>query len=325
MKGLYGFSAFIMLFFVYNVTFVKAQGDILTPEPTIYFFGSDDCEFCKIEFKYIFDEGFKYEYQNISKDAHARDLYQQIIDKHNIGNIIPVAVIGEVALVGFNNKNTTGEAIKQAVEKAKYSDVRTVQDHLARAPKTAVVAGRGCKGLECETNNQQFIFKLPFLGVVDLQKFSLLSLSVILGFIEGFSLYVLWVFAIFLMLLSKISSNKKIIIFTSALLVTMTSVHNILLQSWYFTWDFTTLFQSELTQAYLKIIELNRLSILARQGYFLVHTVSYIIAIGLAFALATWGCLKLREYDGTLTQKSPYLGGAIVFILGTLFILITKL
>ena len=228
-------------------------------------------------------------------------------------------------MVGFNNKNTTGEAIKRAVEKAKYSDVRTVEDHLARAPKTAVVAGSGCKGLECETNNQQFIFKLPFLGVVDLQKFSLLSLSVILGFIEGFSLYVLWVFAIFLMLLSKISSNKKIIIFTSALLVTMTSVHNILLQSWYFTWDFTTLFQSELTQAYLKIIELNRLSTLARQGYFLVHTVSYIIAIGLVFVLATWGCLKLREYDGRLAQKSPYLSGAIIFILGTLFILITKL
>ncbi len=221
-----------------------AETNILTPEPVAYMFGRDDCGFCKEQFKYLFDEGVAYEYLNITKDDEARRLYDEVTAKHGISKVTPITVVGETVLAGFDGPNTTGQAILSAIEKAKYSDIRTIEDHLARATKQEVILGGGCSGLQCETTgDSQYVFDLPFFGVVDLESFSLFTLSAVLGIIDGFNPCAMWVLITFLTLLSQAGSRKKMVLMAGIFIVAEAVMYNMILNVWYKTWDFVALDQ----------------------------------------------------------------------------------
>jgi glutaredoxin/uncharacterized protein (UPF0333 family) len=234
--------AFFVLFT--SVAPVAYAQEILTPEPIVIMFGRDDCGFCKEQFKYLFDEGIEYEYLNITEDERAKSLYDQVTAKHEISKVTPVTVIGETVLAGYNGPNTTGKAIKDALERAKYTDIRTIEDHLARASKQEVILGGGCSGLSCETTgDSQYVFDLPFFGVVDLQTFSLFTLSIVLGIIDGFNPCAMWVLITFLTLLSQAGSKKKMIFLAGIFIIAEAAMYNMILNVWYKTWDFVALDQ----------------------------------------------------------------------------------
>jgi len=242
MKKLAAIFAFFVLF--NSVAPLASAQEILTPEPTVIMFGRDDCGFCKEQFKYLFDEGIEYEYLNITEDERAKALYDQVTAKHAISKVTPVTVVGETVLAGYNGPNTTGKAIKDALEIAKYTDIRTIEDHLARATKQEVILGGGCSGLSCETTgDSQYIFDLPFFGVVDLQTFSLATLSLVLGVIDGFNPCAMWVLITFLTLLSQAGSKKKMIFLAGIFIVAEAAMYNMILNVWYKTWDFVALDQ----------------------------------------------------------------------------------
>lgn len=227
-----------------GVLSTAAAQEVLTPEPTVIMFGRDDCGFCKEQFKYLFDEGIDYEYYNITNDEQAKIWYDQLTEKHDVSKVTPVTVIGESVLAGFNGPNTTGKAIAAALEKARYSDIRTIEEHLARAEKQEVILGGGCTGLSCETTGgSQYVFDLPFLGVVDLQTLSLFTLSAVLGVIDGFNPCAMWVLITFLTLLSQAGSKKKMIFLASVFIVAEAVMYNLILNVWYKTWDFVALDQ----------------------------------------------------------------------------------
>lgn len=233
----------LLAIFVSSTPPVSAQ-EIITPEPTVIMFGRDDCGFCKEQFKYLLDEGIEYEYLNITKSDQAKTLYDEVTAKHAISKVTPVTVIGETVLAGYNGPNTTGKAIKDAIERAKYTDIRTIEDHLARATKQEVILGGGCSGLSCETTgDSQYIFDLPFFGVVDLQTFSLTTLSLVLGVIDGFNPCAMWVLITFLTLLSQAGSKKKMIFLAGIFIVAEAAMYNMILNVWYKTWDFVALDQ----------------------------------------------------------------------------------
>ncbi len=242
MKKIAAFFAFFVLFT--SLAPVASAQEVLTPEPTVIMFGRDDCGFCKEQFKYLFDEGIEYEYLNITKDDRAKELYDQVTAKHTISKVTPVTVIGETVLAGYNGPNTTGKAITTAIEKAKYTDIRTIEDHLERASKQDVILGGGCTGLSCETTGgSQYVFDLPFFGVVDLQTFSLFTLSAVLGIIDGFNPCAMWVLITFLTLLSQAGSKKKMIFLAGIFIVAEAIMYNMILNVWYKTWDFVALDQ----------------------------------------------------------------------------------
>ncbi len=238
-------ATFALIFSLFSVVpSAIAQESVVTPDPVVIMFGRDDCGFCKEQFKYLFDEDITYEYLNITKDDEAKRLYNEITAKHEISKVTPITVIGETVLAGFNGPETTGKAIVSAIEKAKYSNVRTIEDHLARAPKQDVVLGGGCTGLQCETTGgSQYVFDLPFFGVVDLQTFSLFSLSAILGIIDGFNPCAMWVLITFLTLLSQAGSRKKMVLMAGIFIVAEAVMYNMILNVWYKTWDFVALDQ----------------------------------------------------------------------------------
>jgi glutaredoxin len=213
-------------------------------EPTVYIFGRDECGFCKDLFAWIKNENIKYEYLNINEDKQAKQWYDQVAEKHETTKVTPIIVIGERVIVGFNGAETTGTSIKNAVIVARNSDIKTIEEHIARAPKQNVVVGGGCTEFECSMGEQSgYVFDLPLFGVVDLKSFSLVSLSAMLGVIDGFNPCAMWVLITFLVILSQAGSRKKMIFLAGIFIVAEAIMYNLILNIWYKTWDFIALDQ----------------------------------------------------------------------------------
>ncbi|MAZ30395.1 glutaredoxin [bacterium] len=208
----------------------------------VYMFGRDDCGFCKKQFVWLETEGITYQYLNIAEDAEARVLYDAITEKHAAPKVTPVTVVGERVIVGFNGPETTGASIKAAISAAATSGIVTLEDHIARAPQQEIIVGGGCTGVACDAGaSQQYVFDLPLLGLVDLQTFSLTTLSVVLGVIDGFNPCAMWVLVTFLVLLSQAGSRQRMIFLAGLFILAQGIMYNLILNVWYQTWDFIAL------------------------------------------------------------------------------------
>ncbi len=238
-SALFAFSAFIHPVFA-------QESDV-----TIYFFGRNDCAHCAEEKAFLAEylptvQGVTYEYFNVTEDDTAKALYEKVLAKHELSHVTPVTVIGDMVLQGFDTKETTGETMKSAVARARASDIRSLDDHLARAPKQSdSFKGAGCdeNGTECGTltNPNMYMFNLPVIGVVDFKSFSLVSLSAVLGTIDGFNPCAMWVLITFLVLLTQVGDRKKMIFVAGLFIVAEAIMYNLILNVWFTTWDFVGL------------------------------------------------------------------------------------
>lgn len=217
--------------------------DVVTENPTIYMFGRDDCGYCKKLKEYFADEQIAYEYLNIVTEETSRELYDAVVEKHSLTKVTPITVIGERVLVGFNGEATTGVRIGEAVEAARYSDIKTIEDHIERASAQEVEIGSSCSDAECEAGMGQFVFELPFVGLVDLQTLSLFTLSAVLGVVDGFNPCAMWVLITFLTILSQAGSKKKMVFLAGLFIFAEAIMYNLILNVWYKTWDFVALDQ----------------------------------------------------------------------------------
>ena len=243
-------GAFLFIQAFVGLPVVAQEDDTLTREAVVQtqgpavvsVFGRDDCGFCKQLFTFLEKEDISYDYLNVTKDDTAEDLFTAITEKHSISKVTPITVIGETVIVGFNGERTTGQQIITALANSENSDIRTLADHLERAPAQELSLGAGCTGLACdEGDTGDFIFDLPFLGVVDFKTFSLFSLSLILGIIDGFNPCAMWVLVTFLALLAQAGSKRKMIFLAGLFILAQGIMYNLILNVWYKTWDFVKL------------------------------------------------------------------------------------
>lgn len=214
-----------------------------TTATTVYMFGRDDCGFCKKEKEFFASAGIPYVYLNIVTDDSAKTLYNLVVAKHELTKVTPITVIGEQVFLGFNSPLTTGKDIKQAIVDAARGDISNLEDHIARAPQQSPTFGGGCSDLGCTEATVSYVFELPLLGVVDLKTFSLFTLSLLLGTIDGFNPCAMWVLITFLAILAQAGSRRKMIFLAGVFIAAEAIMYNLILNVWYKTWDFVALDQ----------------------------------------------------------------------------------
>ncbi len=236
-------QAFIGMPAVAQEASVGESVEVTAGEPAVItVFGRDDCGFCKQLFAFLEKEAIAFDYLNVTKDETAAELFTTISEKHSVSKVTPIVVIGEKVIVGFNGERTTGQQIIDAQADSVNSDIKTLQDHLERAPAQELTLGGGCTGIECDAGEgSDFIFDLPVLGVVDFKTFSLFTLSLVLGIIDGFNPCAMWVLVTFLALLAQAGSKRKMIFLAGFFMLAEGVMYNLILNVWYKTWDFVAL------------------------------------------------------------------------------------
>ncbi len=204
-------------------------------------FGRDSCGYCQEQFAWLKSTGLPYVYLNVIEDDEAARLFGELVKKHDLTKVTPITVVGERVVVGFNGPETTGKALREAFVAAQSGDIRTIEDHLERAPVQSGLSGTGCTDISCSADSASFVFDLPFVGIVDLQTFSLFSLSVLLGVIDGFNPCAMWVLVTFCVLLSQAGSRRKMVFLAGLFMLAEGIMYNLILNVWYKTWDWVAL------------------------------------------------------------------------------------
>lgn len=219
---------------------------------TVHVFMRDDCTYCKAQKEFLADlaterSDFTVMWHNIAIDADDNALYQRLVATKEIPRVTPVVVIGDVLIQGFNAPETTGVRMENSIDAAKKVDTITVEDFISgKASEIIGSANDGCESddlctVEFEQPINEFTFKLPFVGIVDLQTFSLSTLSIVLGIVDGFNPCALWVLLTFLLVLMQVGDRKRMFQIAGLFILAEGIMYALILNVWYATWDFVKL------------------------------------------------------------------------------------
>ena len=174
-----------------DITNTKVEEDIIN----IYFFRGEGCPHCAEEEKF-FNEELKKKYDNIkiydfevwnNKDnSKLLDLVKEKLRVRS-GNV-PFTIIGDKYFIGFSD-----------VTKGKIYNI--LDEYI---------------GKKASSNT----YKLPLVGEVNVKKYSLPLIAIILGFIDGFNPCAMWVLLFLINILIGTKDKKKMFILGNIFLLT---------------------------------------------------------------------------------------------------------
>ncbi len=195
----------------------------------IYLFEHDGCGFCAKEKDFLNNllatrGDFNLIIVDIEQEGNRRQ-FETITEQYQLPKVTPTTIVGNFLLQGFGGAETTGEQIIDFIEQSK--KIASSEDN--NAVNNIVVP------------EQDFKFKIPFLGAVDFKDFSLFSLSAILGLVDGFNPCAMWVLMSFLLILWQIKDRKKMFQVVGLFIIAEASMYWLILNVWYQTWDFIAL------------------------------------------------------------------------------------
>ncbi len=206
-------------------------------EITMYIFHGDGCPHCKEELDYI--SSFKGKYPNLKivkyevwYNVNNADLLQKVLNaysKYTSG--VPTTVIGDTIITGF--KESTGGKIERAI---KYYSNHDYIDQVKRIKngtfkEEELNQENGFYQSELETENGLTV-DTPFFGKINLQNVSLVSASVIIGFIDGFNPCAMWVLLFLISILLGMKNRKRMWTLGLAFLITSALIYMLIMLSW---------------------------------------------------------------------------------------------
>ncbi len=319
-----------------------------------------------------------------------RSLFDDFTNRYNLPKVTPITIVGRKYIVGFDAPETTGAEIQRLLGEEQDG---TTLDSLFEATE-AQGEGEVCPvtgpstPFEPSPDGLRYL-SVPIWGRIDLARFTLPTLSLVLGLIDGFNPCAMWVLVAFLTALAQVGSAIKMIQFASVFMLAEAIMYFAILNSWFAAFDFIradkvvtpvvgivailggifflweyrhsdgsckgTSFEKRtrtislinrlssrnltpmvvlgilglafsvnvvefacsigIPQAYAKILDINRVGLLKREGLMGLYTLAYMLDDLLVFGLAIWSIEKI----GLTTRYSRMCnlaGGVIMLILG---------
>lgn len=236
---------------LFAVQWAQAQGPVEGIPIEVHVFMRDDCTFCQAEKDFLAqlqtrsDLRFNVVWHDVANDLNANYLYQQITKEKEIPRITPITVIGTELIQGFDTPETTGKRIEEAIRRADLHERIAIGDFVTSEVTISGSSTAGCEsGDLCtieDTHTSEFLFTLPFVGVVDVQKLSLVTLSVVLGLVDGFNPCAMWVLVTFLLILLQIGDRRRMFQVAGLFILAEAIMYWLILNVWYTAWDFVGL------------------------------------------------------------------------------------
>lgn len=211
-KIIFAIFIFEVLFGVFGLTFAQ-QNNI-----EINFFYSPTCPHCAEEEKFLDKLENKYPDITINRysvfDKSSIDLLKGFYEKYQVSQeyrgMVPITFSNNKYFVGFNEK--IGEDIEGCILECKYGAV---------SEKNVTI-------IDLEGN-----INVPFLGKINIRKYSLPVLGIVLGTLDGFNVCSLGALVLILGLVLAIGSRKKTLLFGGLFILTTAVVYGFLIFIWY--------------------------------------------------------------------------------------------
>ena len=210
------------------------------PAPTtqtgadIVAFVSEDCPHCAAFKAFAGAQGWQVELHDIS-EAKSQALFKKV-QEHvlELRQSVPTIVINGHVLQGYKDDATTGGRLKTLVMemRANATDSVTFDDFLSGSATAKLETAEGACDQGCTVDIGSYLLDVPVLGEVDLALLSLPTLSVLLGFLDGFNPCAMWVLITLLTLLIATRDPKKVWLIGGTFLFVSGAMYYLFIAAW---------------------------------------------------------------------------------------------
>ena len=226
---------------------------ISTPTDTVRIevFERQDCGHCQAEKKFLNDlqkerGDLIVVFHDISEPEHKKH-FLQLMELEKLPKVTPVTIIDGVLMQGFDTPQTTGKKFRSLIDEAKGKPQYTFDEFIAAGGSKNIISdGQGCtiegESIQCSAQAPNTWITLPVIGkVVDVSKYSLPLLSIVLGFVDGFNPCAMWVLVMFLTILAEAGSRRRMFQMAGLFILAEAIMYYLILNVWMTTWDFVGL------------------------------------------------------------------------------------
>jgi len=211
-------------------------------------FIQETCKHCHAERdflneKYAKDSSISITYLDVAKKEN-EEIFEKLAKINDIPMLTPITVIGDRLLQGYDSKETTGATIKDILFIR--SDISTeplnyfLDNNISLKDQNEIFSTCDKDDLECtvESKFDPGTVNVPLIGVVKLKDYTLPTLSIILGFVDGFNPCAMWVLVTFLIVLIKIGNRKKMFQIAGLFILAEAVMYYFILEIWFTAWNF---------------------------------------------------------------------------------------
>ena len=177
---------------------------------------------------------------NIDEPAQ-REVFDTFTSRYSLSKVTPITVIGRKFIVGFDKPETTGAEIERLLQDER-ADL-TVGQLLESTHAQGEGGGGTCpltgSATLCDPSTSELRYlDVPFLGRIDLVRYTLPALSLVLGLVDGFNPCAMWALVAFLSALAQVGSVRKMIQFAGVFILAQAIMYFLILNSWFLAFDF---------------------------------------------------------------------------------------
>lgn len=214
-------------------------------------FFRDDCKHCQDLEEYV-DTNLRQKHPDIVVNYYDLDeernqtLFNEVAEYYGLVKATPIILVGDKLIQGFGNAETTGvliESLIDSYEGEALSFIEIVDGGASLANEFD--PGSSCDDEGCTlVDDQETSYKvtLPIIGsTIDVGKFSLTAMSLVLGLVDGFNPCALWVLLMFLLILSQVGDRKKMFQYAGIFILAEAIMYYLILNVWLTAWDFIAL------------------------------------------------------------------------------------
>jgi len=223
------FLGSVFLFFLFGViTPAKASAK------NIYFFYGDGCPHCAKEEKFLdylekTDTSVKVFRYEVWHDKDNQKLLAQAAKSLKLGlGSVPVTIINNEAIIGFDEPETTGVKIDALVNQVGNGPQRDVVGELLNGREQAVK-----NDLAKTTSSTSSVSTIKsFFGEVNINKLSLPVLTIVLGLLDSLNPCAMWVLLFLLSMLLVGGDRKRMLVLGSGFIAASAITYFLFLSAW---------------------------------------------------------------------------------------------
>ena len=251
------FALMIVIFGIFCISQIGySAGNSQVKKVKIEYFGRKDCKNCANLEKFLKElsakrDDFEYVEHKIDKSREEKAFFDETTSKLKLVKGTPIIYIDGHIIQGFNTADTTGKEIESLINSAKAKDkILTLKEYLESGQAGNVSSnGAVCTGdTVCEVPGltkgaeNQVLVNIPIINkTVDLTNYSLLTMSIILGTIDGFNPCAMWVLVLFLTALIAVGNKVKMFRVAGLFILAEAVMYFFILNAWIYAWDFVGL------------------------------------------------------------------------------------
>ena len=198
----------------------------------VYFFHTDGCPHCAKEALWLDKLEDQYDSRVAIKRFEVgknRENLSILIDFGQELNAdisgVPFTVIGDQYFSGYYNDQITGQKIKDQIDL-----LLSIQNNQPITPPSFQILDDNTTTPVATANQDNF--DIPFLGNIDIKKFSLPALTIILGVLDGFNPCAMWVLLFLISLLLNMKDHRRMWILGIAFIFVSAMVYYIFMAAW---------------------------------------------------------------------------------------------